>query len=144
MLTTARSASFAAAPAAANSVQATALLDIHRTGAWVVIVANGVVGLWALAAHQFHAARVQALWWAIGIAQVGVCVQVLLGVAAVDQLGIELPQFHAFYGFVAIIAIAIIYSYRSAMRHRLYLLYGFGSLFIMGLGLRAIHIGAAR
>ncbi len=42
--------------------------------------------------------------------------------------------------FVAIIAIGIIYSYRHQMRHRLYLLYGFGGLFIMGLGIRALVI----
>jgi hypothetical protein len=27
------------------------------------------------------------------------------------------------------------------MRHRLYLLYGFGGLFVMGLGIRALLIG---
>jgi hypothetical protein len=46
-----------------------------------------------------------------------------------------------FYGFVAIIAVAIIYSYRIQMRHRLYLLYGLGSLFVMGLGIRAMLVG---
>ena len=43
-----------------------------------------------------------------------------------------------FYGFVAIIAVGIIYCYRSQMRHRLYLLYGLGGLFLMGLGIRAM------
>jgi hypothetical protein len=47
-----------------------------------------------------------------------------------------------FYGFVAIIAVAILYSYRSQLRHRLFLLYGFGGLFIMGLGIRAMLVGA--
>ena len=46
-----------------------------------------------------------------------------------------------FYGFVAIIAVAIIYSYRTQMRHRLYLLYGLGGLFLMGLGIRALLVG---
>jgi hypothetical protein len=46
-----------------------------------------------------------------------------------------------FYGFVAIIAVGIIYSYRQQMRHRLYLLYGLGGLFIMGLGIRAVLVG---
>jgi hypothetical protein len=53
------------------------------------------------------------------------------------------PAFHAFYGFVAIIAIAIIYSYRSQLKGRVYLLYGFGGLFIMGLGIRAMLVGQA-
>ena len=56
----------------------------------------------------------------------------------VNKYKLEFPKFHAFYGFVAIISVAIIYSYRAQMRHRLYLLYGFGSLFIMGLGIRAM------
>ena len=51
------------------------------------------------------------------------------------------PKFHMFYGFVAIIAVAIIYSYRTQMRHRLYLLYGLGGLFLMGLGIRALLVG---
>jgi len=54
-------------------------------------------------------------------------------------------KFHLFYGFVAIIAVGILYSYRQQMRHRLYLLYGGGGLFIMGLGIRAMLVakGAA-
>jgi hypothetical protein len=53
------------------------------------------------------------------------------------------PAFHAFYGFVGIIAIAIIYSYRAQLKGRVYLLYGFGGLFIMGLGIRAMLVGQA-
>ena len=44
-------------------------------------------------------------------------------------------------GFVAIIAIAIIYSYRNQLKGKLYLLYGGGSLFLMGLGIRAMLVG---
>ena len=63
--------------------------------------------------------------------------------ALVTHAGVvPLPEFHAFYGFVAIIAIAIIYSYRFQMKHRLYLLYGFGSLFVMGLAIRAMLVAA--
>ena len=51
-----------------------------------------------------------------------------------------------FYGWfvlmasVAIIAVGIIYSYRQQLRERIYLLYGLGGLFIMGLGIRAMVI----
>ena len=69
-------------------------------------------------------------------------VQVGLGVGMVAGQDRDPPQFHMFYGFVAIIAIGIIYSYRSQLRHRLYLLYGFGGLFLMGLGIRAMLISA--
>ena len=50
-------------------------------------------------------------------------------------------QFHMFYGFLTIISVAIIYSYRHQLREKLYLLYGLGGLFIMGLALRAWQVG---
>jgi hypothetical protein len=71
-----------------------------------------------------------------------VFVQVVLGVALVSGQKIKAPKFHMFYGFVAIIAVGILYSYRQQMKHRLYQLYGFGGLFIMGLGIRAVLVGA--
>ena len=113
---------------------------IHEGWAWVVIVGNGLAGLWALGANWLQQLRTRALWWFIGIAQATMFVQVILGVTLVARFKIPLPQFHAFYGFVGIVAIAIIYSYRFQMKHRLYLLYGLGSLFVMGLGIRAMLI----
>lgn len=100
--------------------------------------------MWALAAHQLPALRTRALWWFVAVAELTVFVQVIVGVVLVNKYELEFPKFHAFYGFVAIIAVAIIYSYRQQMRHRLYLLYGFGSLFVMGLGIRAMLVGEAR
>jgi len=70
-----------------------------------------------------------------------VFVQVGLGVGLVAGQHIKAPQFHMFYGFVAIIAVGIIYSYRAQLRHRIYLLYGLGGLFVMGLGIRALLVG---
>ena len=69
-------------------------------------------------------------------------VQVGLGVGMVAGQKLEAPQFHMFYGFVAIIAVGIIYSYRNQIaRQYLFLLYGGGGLFIMGLGIRALLVG---
>jgi hypothetical protein len=65
------------------------------------------------------------------VAELTVFVQVTRGVIIVNKYKLEFPQFHAFYGFVAIIAVAIIYSYRAQLKGRVYLLYGFGGLFIM-------------
>ncbi|CAN5571385.1 hypothetical protein BH10ACT2_BH10ACT2_05620 [soil metagenome] len=116
---------------------------LHEGWAWVVIIGNGLAGLWSLAAHRVHSLRTRALWWFIGFAEVTVFVQVILGVLLVAKHKVPLPEFHAFYGFVAIIAIAIIYSYRFQLKNRIYLLYGFGSIFVMGLGIRAMLIAAA-
>ena len=122
---------------------ATTLLELHTSWSWIMIVGNGLAGVWALVAHRNVGLRSRALWWFTGIAQVAVFVQVVLGVAVVNRDKIEYPAFHAFYGFVAIIAIAIIYSYRAQLKSRMYLLYGFGGLFIMGLGIRAMLVGQA-
>jgi hypothetical protein len=118
--------------------------NIHHGWAWVVIIANGLAGVWALSANWLTQLRTRALWWFIGAAEVAVFVQVILGATLVGKYKVKLPQFHAFYGFVAIISIAIIYSYRFQMKHRLYFLYGFGSLFVMGLGIRAMLIAAGK
>jgi hypothetical protein len=87
--------------------------------------------------------RTRALWWSTAAAQAAMFVQVAIGVGMVSGQGIDPPQFHMFYGFVAIIAIGILYSYRQQLRDRLYLLYGFGGLFVMGLGIRAVLVGTA-
>jgi len=106
-----------------------------------VIIANALAGIWALAAHKVISLRSRALWWFTAVAECTVFIQVALGVVMVNRDKRVFPQFHAFYGFVAIMAIAVIYSYRAQLKGRLYLLYGFGGLFIMGLAIRAVLVG---
>lgn len=122
-------------------MSSTTLLNLHSQWAWIVISANALAGVWALAAHKFISLRSRALWWFTALAQFTVFVEVAMGVMMVNRDKREFPQFHAFYGFVAIIAIAIIYSYRVQLKNRVYLLYGFGGLFIMGLTIRAVLVG---
>jgi len=126
---------------------ATTLRDVHVAWAWVTITSNGLAGLWAFGAHRWPSLRTRALWWFTIAAEASVFVQVGLGVALLNASHLEPPQFHMFYGFVAIIAIGILYSYRTTsawVRARVYLVYGLGSLFLMGLGIRALLVGAGR
>jgi hypothetical protein len=116
-------------------------LELHRGWAWFVIVGNGMAGLWALAAHRLEPLRTRALWWFTVLVELAVFVQVGMGVGLVAGQKYEAPKFHMFYGFLAIIAVGIIYSYRQQLRGRLYLLYGLGGLFVMGLGIRALLVG---
>ena len=118
--------------------------EFHENFAWFVIVGNALAGAWSLGANWLQQMRTRALWWFIALAESTVFVQVTLGVILVNKYKFQFPKFHAFYGFVAIIAVAIIYSYRVQMKHRLYLLYGLGSLFIAGLGIRAMLVGQLR
>jgi hypothetical protein len=122
-------------------VLSTTLLDFHTSWTWVVIIANGLAGIWALAAHKIIPLRTRAWWWVTGLAQITIFVQVAAGVTLVNKYKLEFPAFHAFYGFVAIIAVAIIYSYRFQLKSKMYLLYGGGGLFLMGLGIRAMLVG---
>ena len=124
-------------------MNAQTLNDLHTNWAWVVIIGNALAGIWSLSAHKLVSLRTRALWWYTGVAQFTVFIQVIFGVIMVNRDKAVFPAFHAFYGFVAIIAIAIIYSYRAQLKSRVYLLYGFGGLFIMGLGIRAMLVGQA-
>jgi hypothetical protein len=116
------------------------VLDAHVLAGWFLIVSNGLVGLWAVAAQYVEVLRVKALWWSVGVAQVVPFVSAILGVILVSRYDVELDQFHALYGFSAIVAVGILYSYRASpfIRDKQYLLYGLGCLFIMGLGLREL------
>jgi len=117
------------------------LVDLHKSWAWVVIFGNALAGIWALSAHKLPQLRSRALWWFTAAVQVAIFVQVAMGVALVNHNKLEFPQFHAYYGFVAIIVVAIIYSYRAQLKKKVYLLYGFGGLFLMGLSIRAMLVG---
>ena len=117
------------------------LVDLQKSWTWVVIFGNALAGIWALGAHKLPQLRSRALWWFTAAVQVAIFVQVAMGVALVNHNKLEFPQFHAFYGFVAIITVAIIYSYRAQLKKKVYLLYGFGGLFLMGLSIRAMLVG---
>ncbi len=144
------------------AVAASAVAGVHDWFSWVVIVANAAAGGWALAAHYRDGLRRRSLWvpdrrrrvdssqpdrasprrrslWALTIlAQLSVFVQAGLGSWLIVRGGREVPDLHSLYGFSALVAVGIAYSYRQQLRARLYLLYGFTGLFLMGLGIRAV------
>ncbi|MCL4448184.1 MAG: hypothetical protein M1483_01805 [Actinobacteria bacterium] len=114
------------------------LLDFHQAWAWVVIIGNGMAGVWALCAIKFVSLKRRALWWFTFFVQAAVFVQVGTGIGLVLPKHMKPPAFHPFYGFLAVIAVGIVYAYRRQLARRLYLLYGLGGLFIMGVGIRAL------
>jgi hypothetical protein len=64
--------------------------------------------------------------------------QVVLGVVYQNVDDVEAGSLHQLYGFTAFVSVGIIYAYRNEMRERPHLLYGLGSLWLMGLGIRAL------
>jgi hypothetical protein len=111
--------------------------QFHHGFSWVVIFANGLAGAWALGAHWSEALRLRALWWFTALAQLTIFVQAFIGVGLQAGQDIEPAPFHPFYGFVGMIAVGMIYSYRGQMKPHRFLLYGLGGLFLMGLAIRA-------
>ena len=118
------------------------LYDLHRDLAWFLVLSNAAVGLWALGAHLVPQLRVRPFWWAVIVAQLSTFAIAIVGVLMLDRYGLELDQFHALYGFSCIVAVGILYSYRGSpfVKDKVYVLYGLGSLFIMGLGIRAMYL----
>lgn len=123
-------------------MSAARVLAWHDAVAWILIVLNGVAGLWALLAHRLEPLRSRVVWAVVAAAQLVVFVQALLGVLLVARYDFELDQFHALYGFSTIIAVGILYSYRSSsfVRGKELVLYGLGCWFIMGLGIRNLYL----
>jgi hypothetical protein len=121
-------------------VTANVTLDWHHALAWVLIIANAIAGVWALAAQRWRDLRGRPLWAVIVVAQLTTFAQAFTGTILIARDDLEPARLHALYGFSSVIAVAILYSYRTSpfMRGRQYLLYGLGSLFIMGLGLREL------
>lgn len=119
---------------------ASATLDWHRALAWALIIANAVASAWALAAHWVEGLRGRPLWGAIVVAQLTAFAQAISGSLLMAREDLEPAPLHALYGFSAVIAVGILYSYRTSpfARGKEYLLYGVGCLFIMGLGLREL------
>ncbi|MFM7270028.1 MAG: hypothetical protein ACKO2C_00130 [Actinomycetes bacterium] len=104
----------------------------------MAIVANAIAGTVALVAWRVPRWRGRAVWICTVAAEIAVLLQVLIGVILVASDRYEVPRFHMFYGFVIFITVGLLYQYRGSMKGRLEMLYGFGGLFIMGLGIRAV------
>lgn len=121
---------------------ATTWADTHTAFSWVVILGNGLVGAWALAAHWYEPARQASLWWCVTVAQVSIFLQGFLGVMVMNTTNVEAPDNHLFYAVLCMFGVAILYGYRTQMHEHRYLLYGGGSLFIMGLAIRAFLLDA--
>ncbi len=117
------------------------LRDWHVLAGWVLVLSNAAVGAWATAAHWLEPLRKRALWWAVVAAEVTIFVQAIVGVVFQNVEDIEPADLHALYGFSGLVAVGILYSYWSTnqyVKEHQHLVYGLGSFFLMGLGIRAM------
>ena len=114
----------------------------HEVTAWLLIGCNAVAGALCLAAYRWPRLRGPWLWALVIVAQTFVFVQATLGTILARQEDVELGDLHALYGFSALIAVMIMYGYRTSpfLKGKELILYGLGSLFVMGLGLRNLYL----
>lgn len=116
------------------------LSDFHENFAWFVIAANGLAGVWSLSAQWLTGLRMRSLWWLVAVAQTLIFVEIALGIGIIASRDIQIDSFHVFYGGLCVLSVGILYSYRHQLAPKRWLLYGIGSLFIMGLAIRALSV----
>jgi hypothetical protein len=116
--------------------------EAHRVTAWLLIGCNALAGVWCLAAFRYERLRRRALWALVIVAQALAFVQATIGAILARRSDAALGDMHALYGFSAIVAVMIMYGYRTSpfLKGKELLLYGLGCLFIMGLGLRNLYL----
>ena len=114
------------------------LSALHLVACWFLVVGNGIAGVWALASGRVPSLKGPQLWRFTAFVQTLVFVQVTLAAISVNANDGGPQTFHVFYGVLAATTVGALYSYRQQLRERLHMLYGWGGLFIMGLGIRAL------
>lgn len=118
------------------------LIQLHQLIANAVVLYFAALGIWglvlALAKRGFGEAYRGALILGIGL---GV-IQALVGVLLLTSGAHPRDDLHYLYGLSVIVALPLVHQYISNRRVSRVLAYGLASLFIMGLGIRAITTGA--
>ena len=115
------------------------MLDrLHLAACWVLVFGNGLAGIWSLAATRLHSLRSPSLWWLTAFVQFWVFAVLKLAALHLNADEGAAGSFHVFYGVLSAVTVTILYSYRSQLSRYLHALYGWGGLFIMGLGIRAL------
>ncbi len=121
------------------------MFEAHQGMGWFLIFANGLVGVWMLLTLWTPAAQLAtpALDWWRNVAHGSVVLQVVFGVILTELRDIDPSSMtmHLFYGVVAVIALCLGYIYAREtewVQDRRQMFDGLLSLFIMGLGIRAV------
>ncbi len=114
------------------------LSSLHLIACWVVVIGNGIAGAWALASGRLPSLSGPHLWGFTAFVETSVFVQITLAAIHLNAENGGPETFHVFYGVLTATTVGILYGYRHQLRDRLHILYGWGGLFIMGLGIRAL------
>lgn len=112
--------------------------SIHSVWGWVTVGLDFAAGLYGVGLAILKRAPGKPFRVAIGIAVGASLMQIAMGVILYGS-GERPGRFHVFYGVLTALALAFAYVYRNELNKKHPALrWGLFSLFLMGLGLRAI------
>lgn len=112
--------------------------SFHTVWGWVAIGLDTAAGLFGLVLAAMKHPPGKMFRNAIGAAIVASLVQVTVGVS-LYAIGERPGRMHVFYGVLTAVALALVYVYRGEMQAKhTALRWGLFSLFLAGLGLRAV------
>lgn len=118
------------------------MVDLHQTVARAVVIYFALLGLYglflALRRAEFSPAYRGAL--IIGVL-LGVA-QAIIGMVLFVSGARPRDDLHYLYGLSVIVALPLVHQYIQNRRFSRVLAYGLASLFVMGLGIRAITTGS--
>jgi hypothetical protein len=118
------------------------MAQIHELFARAVVLYFALVGVWGLFL-AFRRAELSAGYrGALVIGVVLAVMQAVIGIVLFLGGGRPRDDLHYLYGLSLIVALPLVQQYLANRRWSKVLVYGLASLFMMGLGIRAITTGA--
>lgn len=111
----------------------------HAIWAYVVITVNLGVGLWGLFSVRRKPPAPRSFFIASMFGLFAVVVQVIAGVVVLNQLG-QKPGFHAFYGFVILIAGILAVAFKGESPKKAITITAGVALFMGAVAIRAVTV----
>lgn len=119
------------------------LYRFHHDFAYLSIAINFIAGIWMLISLKLVDLKRKKYFYApVYFGWLAICIQAFLGIS-LYMSGYEVGQgkaFHYFYGFIAMMTAAILFSYSRSLGNKKIIIFGISSLFLAGLGIRAALI----
>ena len=116
------------------------LFRFHHDMAYLAIAFNYFAGFWMLASFKYKDLRRKKNFFApVYVGWLAICIQGFLGIS-LYMTGQEVGTgkgFHYFYGFIAMMTAAVLFSYSKTMGSKKILIYGISSLFLAGISTRS-------
>lgn len=110
---------------------------LHNNWAYVVVLANIVVGVWGVILWRRERPAGRVFWSALGFAWASVVFQGLLGLLMFEER--QPPFSHHFYGFLFVVVMLVVLPVRSEQPRTRLIVFSLATLFIGIVAIRATY-----